>query len=763
MRELNSIRLSNIGVYKDLVLENLQDETFVTIGGLNKDSKDVADNTNGAGKSMLFSTLPVLMFEADPLALAKKSKSTFLSKDGKIDIEYTAHNNKRYRVVQTATKYQVFEDGVDLETHKGKQEVAREWIEKTFPLSQDEFYSYVYIQTQIPHPVQRAKPSDRLKYFTDVFDLHVYDKMRQAFHEKFKKAAEAEQEAKGIADALDISRRKQEALLVTKGDRKQNSEDKDHIAAKHAEISELKEEQVQLEVESASAVKYEKLIVRREALGIRSENPKKELKEIAKELKDIESYEQYVEELQEYKEQKATLKKDLEAIGVDCSDTEKLAKRHAKLNDKADSIEEEIENAREQIQSYEEYQAKRKSLKKRFSECITPKQTEEKIKNKIAEEESIVKAYNKLSKHVEDSECPTCGAELDMANMKKAAKRAAASIDKLEESMVYWDLTKELDKLVKVSKPEFNIKAAKKELKSLEEKIESIEGDFKRAVRYGKIEAKLEALVKPKKIKHRKGTKAKLEEKYDKLEDLVEINHMLSALTAPTTSFDKLCSRLKKIKHKVRKASDEIAKVDAKVQALQFKIQEYDFHTEMIAELEGELAKMQKIIDKKQVYEALYKAYANTALKLDAMVGNLQQLENSLNKYSHLVFPEPVKFSLGTNKQGIEFNITRVSSGQTTDVIYLSGAETNYFRMLYALAMMPLVPAHRRPNFMILDEPENSCGPATRQHIIDNFIPVLKQVVPTIFWITPQEVSFSDTQWTVIKEGGHSTLHKKDI
>lgn len=763
MKELNSIRLTNIGVYKELVLEDLQDETFVTIGGINKDSKDVADNTNGAGKSMLFSTLPTMIYEADPLALAKKSKASFVGKEGEIDIEYTAHNGKRYRIIQTASKYQVFEDGVDLETHKGKQEVAREWIAKTFPLSQDEFYSYVYIQTQIAHPVQRAKPADRLKYFTDVFDLHVYDRMRQSFHEKFKKAAEAEQEAKGIADALDISRRKQEALSVTDEDRQTNRRNKRTVDGLHTEVNDLKEEQVQLEVESASAVKYEKLIVRREALGVESENPKQELKDLAKTLKQIDQYEEYVEEKEEYDEQKKALKKALKEIGTGYSDTGKLAKRHAKLNEKAEQLEEDIENAEEQAEAYAADKAARKSLKRRFSECVTPKQTKEKIEGTIAEEESVVRAYNKLSKHVEDSQCPTCGSELDMANMKKAAKRAASNIEKLEESLIYWDLAKELDALVKVPKPDLDIKKAKKELKALQEKIEGIEEDYKKAKKYGKLEAKLDALTKPKKISKPEGKKKQIEARQDKLEELMEVDHMLSALTRPSTAFDKLCSRLKKIKHAIKKASDKIAKLDKKVQALQFKIQEFDFHTETIKDLEKELGTKQKIIDKKQVYEALYKAYANTALKLGAMTENLKQLETSLNRYSHLVFPEPVKFSLGTNKQGIEFNITRLSSKQTTDVIYLSGAETNYFRLLYALAMMPLVPAHRRPNFMILDEPENSCGPATRQHILDNFIPVLKQVVPTIFWITPLDVSFSNTQWTVVKEGGYSTLHKKEM
>jgi hypothetical protein len=61
---------------------------------------------------------------------------------------------------------------------------------------------------------------------------------------------------------------------------------------------------------------------------------------------------------------------------------------------------------------------------------------------------------------------------------------------------------------------------------------------------------------------------------------------------------------------------------------------------------------------------------------------------------------------------------------------------------------------------MILDEPDNSCSPAVREHIIKEFLPVLRDVVPNIYWITPLDADmFEDaTVWTVVKKDGASTL-----
>ena len=187
---LKSIRLKKVGVYEELNLQDLDNEGFVTISGLNKDSQNLKDNRNGVGKSLMFGSIPNLLYEADPLAMTKKAKTNMLgNKESEIELTWGAPDGKDITVLQTAKKYRVTHDGEDQKVDR--QDVARGWIEKHFPLNREEFYSYAYITTQVPHPFQRATPSERLQYLTNVFNLDVYDRIRAKLKEKLDAARDA--------------------------------------------------------------------------------------------------------------------------------------------------------------------------------------------------------------------------------------------------------------------------------------------------------------------------------------------------------------------------------------------------------------------------------------------------------------------------------------------------------------------------------------------------------------------------------------------
>jgi len=98
--------------------------------------------------------------------------------------------------------------------------------------------------------------------------------------------------------------------------------------------------------------------------------------------------------------------------------------------------------------------------------------------------------------------------------------------------------------------------------------------------------------------------------------------------------------------------------------------------------------------------------------------------------------------------------------GESSDISQLSGAETNCFRLLLALSLIPLLPENKRTNFLILDEPDNNSSDAVRSHLIREFLPKLRAVVPHVFWITPKPVDeFDDYRLIkVIKQGGISEV-----
>ncbi|QZE56400.1 hypothetical protein pEaSNUABM40_00206 [Erwinia phage pEa_SNUABM_40] len=761
---LKEIHLRDVGVYKELDIDTLDSEGFATICGKNLDSPNVKDNTNGVGKSLLFGAIPTLLYEADPLALKKKDKGNMLGKDSSIDLSWHSPLGGIVRIVQTKTKYKVYYNGEDQKVDR--QDVARSWVTKHWPLTREEFYSYCYIQSQIEHPFQRSSPADRLKYLTNLFGLDVFDNIRIALKKKLDLAKEAETESKGLADMLDVTQRKQNALDI-------HAQEKNTLAAIIEQSDKLKkrrnrlgEELIDLGSARSSARKYEKLKHQLDTLGIESDDPKGELNNLRGMLVEFDRYDEYVSDLEEYEAELASVKKKIKALGdVADLDNKKLRKKHSALVKEEESLQELLEKVDEQQEEYDDWREAVDKLSKKLSKLKAPKRTQEEAQDARAESKAIVQAYRAFEEHDHDgNSCPTCGQDVDLKAMSRAATKAQAIIDECIEAIDYHKLNAELTALKdnKVKKPKHDRKELEKQLKSIGKKLDTMEEQFEAAKKYEKLVAKRDALKKPKAVKQPKKARKTIKNRIKDLEILKDLTSALKAVGEPEDPFYVLDGRYKKIEKELNKLITDIEKKDRKAQGIQMRIQEHEHYEETLRELRTKLAKLQPMIDKRKVFEVLYKAYSNNALKLKAVEGRLQQIEAKLNEYSGLVFPEPMRFQLFTTKQGVGATVTRVTSKKTTDIAIMSGAETNCFRLLFAVAIMPFIPAGRRTNFIVLDEPDNSCSPAVSEHIVNNFLPILKQIIPNVYWITPNGVEhFSDNQWTVTKKNGTSVLTRK--
>lgn len=763
---LKEIHLRDVGVYKELDIDGLDKEGFATICGKNLDSPNVKDNTNGVGKSMLFAAIPTLLYEADPLAMKKKDKGNMLGKGSSIDLSWNSPLGGVVRIVQTATKYQVYYNGEDQKV--GRQDVARGWVQKHWPLSKEEFYSYCYIQSQIQHPFQRATPSERLVYLTRLFNLDIFDNIRMALKKKLDLAKDAETESKGLADMLDVTQRKQNALSIHAEEKNTLKAIIEHLDKMKARRNRLNEELLELSSARSNARKYEKLKHQLDTLGIETTDLKGELNDLRGQLIDHDKYDDYVEALDEYEQELADVKKRIKALGdVADLDNKKLRKKHGKLVKEEEAAQELLEKVDEQQEEYDDWREACAKLTKRLSKLKSPKRTQEEAQDARAESKAIVQAYRAFEEHDHDgNSCPTCGQDVDLKAMSRAATKAQAIIDECIEAIDYHKLNAELTALQddKVKKPKHDREALEKQIKKLGKQLDAIEEQFEQAKKLEKLQARKAALKKPKAIKQPKKARKTIKNRIKDLEILKDLTSAMKAVGEPEDPFYILDGRYKKIEAKSEQLRNDIDKKERKAQGIQMRIQEHEHYEETLRELRSKLSKLQPLIDKRKVFEVLYKAYSNNALKLKAVESRLKQIENKLNEYSSLVFPEPMHFTLSTSKQGVVALVTRMTSKKTTDIGIMSGAETNCFRLLFAVAIMPFIPANRRTNFIILDEPDNSCSPAVSEHIIENFLPILKQIIPNIYWITPNDVEhFSNNQWTVTKQGGTSSLSRKVI
>lgn len=763
---LKEIHLRDVGVYKELDIDSLDREGFATICGKNLDSPNVANNTNGVGKSLLFGAIPTLLYEADPLALKKKDKGNMLGKDSSIDLSWQSPLGGVVRIVQTKSKYKVYYNGEDQKVDR--QDVARSWVAKHWPLTREEFYSYAYIQSQIEHPFQRAQPADRLKYLTSLFNLDIFDNIRMALKKKLDAAREAETESKGLADMLDVTQRKQNALSIHAEERNTLAKIIKHSDKMKARRNELSELLIDLGAQRSNAKKYEKLQRELDVLGIETDDLKGELNSLRGLLIEYDRYDDYVEALDEYEAELSSIKKKIKALGdVTGLDNKKLRKEHGRLVKEEESLEELLGKVDEQQEEYDEWREAVDKLSKKLSKLKAPKRTQEEAQDARAEAKAIVQAYRAFEEHDHDgNSCPTCGQGVNLKAMARAATKAQAIIDECIEAIDYHKLNAELTALQdnKVKKPKHKRKDIERKLKAISAALDSLEEQFETAKKYEKLVAKRDALKKPKAVKQPKKARKTIKNRIKDLEILKDIRAAMKGIGKPERDFFSIDVEYKKVSAEVERLIADIDKKERKAQGIQMRIQEHDHYEETLRELRSKLADLQPMIDKRKVFEVLYKAYSNNALKLKAVEGRLKQIENKLNEYSALVFPEPMRFELFTTKQGVGATVTRVISKKTTDIAIMSGAETNCFRLLFAVAIMPFIPANRRTNFIILDEPDNSCSPAVSAHIIENFLPILKQIIPNVYWITPEDVEhFSNNQWTVTKKDGSSTLTRKVI
>lgn len=763
---LKEIHLRDVGVYKELDIDSLDSEGFATICGRNLDSPNVANNTNGVGKSLLFGAIPTLLYEADPLALKKKDKGNMLGKDSSIDLSWQSPLGGVVRILQTKSKYKVFYNGEDQKVDR--QDVARQWITKHWPLSRDEFYSYAYIQSQIQHPFQRATPADRLSYLTSLFNLDIFDNIRTALKKKLDLAKDAETESKGLADMLDVTQRKQNALNIHAQERNTLQRIVEHSDKMKARRNKLSEQLIELGTERTTARKYEKLQRELDVLGIETDDLKGELNNLRGELIEHDRYEEFIEALEEYEQELADVKKKIKALGdVGDLDNKKLRKKHSALVKEEETLQELLETVDGQQEEYDDWRESCDKFAKKLSKLKSPKRTEEEAQDARAEAKAIVQAYRAFEEHDHDgNSCPTCGQDVDLKAMARAATKAQSVIDECIEALEYYKLESSLKDLKKqkVKKPEHDRKALEKQLKAVSKKLDKIEEQFEAAKKYEKLIARKKALKKPKEVKQPKKARKTIKNRIKDLEILKDIRAAMKAIGKPERDYFTINVEYQTVEKTVNELITDIEKKERKAQSIQMRIQEHDHYEETLRELRSKLAKLQPLIDKRKVFEVLYKAYSNNALKLKAVEGRLKQIERKLNEYSGLVFPEPMHFELFTTKQGVGATVTRVTSKKTTDIAIMSGAETNCFRLLFAVAIMPFIPANRRTNFIILDEPDNSCSPAVSEHIINNFLPILKQIIPNVYWITPENVDhFSNNQWTVTKKGGNSVLTRKVV
>ena len=767
MINLHSMGLKNIILFDKIDLPIDQNDGLVVIQGLNLDSHEPL-NTNGAGKSLLFSALSNVLFEATPLSAKKTNKKDLLAeKKSSITLEYTGVNSVPYTYIQESSKYTVIEDGKDLGI--GKQEVAKQKLALTFPLSPQEFYSTCYVQNLKPLEFQHSTDTDRLKFLTDMFDLHIFDHIRQQAHSKLKLIKDAEIEFKTLSSQIDEVLRQK-----AKADSKSISDDK--VAALKGSEDSLKSK---LKKFLKAQQKLEDLQGKLDQIISLSEKnhkltkflpKKKNLKKFLKtQLKLHSKYENYTEAKEEFeKATKSSTKlvaKLEKSLGENTdADLDTIRDDYEKLQTLIDSVGDKLRKNKNLVGERSELQEDIKSQKKALAKLDVPSKTID--RDDIAVFKNTVSTYNKLKRHDHDDSCPTRGSDIDLKAMAKVAKKAQTKLDQyatMKEAIEIQEDIADLEKqLKKLAKPK-DIKKLGKELDAAVHKADELENIGIELKQYQHEQKILAGLTKPK-----KATKPDSKYDEDELESFQEAQGQLEIVHAKLETFSldddrdvtELRADISKLNADIESTGNKLDKVQEKLSLHRVNCSEIKLLTKQSKKLHKSLKGIEAVVEERRLYEYLYKKYNANDLKLRAASSIMGILQTSLNTYSNLVFVEKTEFRIGPSKQGVIAQYKTSKNVKWADIRSLSGAETNCFRLLFAIALLPLIPEHRRTNFIVLDEPDAACSDVTRQRLIKDFLPKLRSIVPHVFWITPKETdSFKEAEiWTVVKENGASTL-----
>jgi DNA repair exonuclease SbcCD ATPase subunit len=732
------------------------------IFGLNLDARAECDTTgNGVGKSLLFSAgVSQPLYFQTPLTMARgKGAKDLFDKSSCVSLSF---DNKK--IIHSHSGFTLFEDGEDLKVRTVP--LSKEKIRRWFPLSEEEFYTTVWVSSQVPYLIQRTTNVARLELFSNLFQLNDYGKLRDLFAQKLREVKDDEIAASVVQQSFNDKKKdlKTRPTVDTKSFKKLENE----LESLKLQVKKLTQSKYDLEsfLSTLSSVAKIDAVLSKLRLDYAFKVlPEKALALLESQLEQTRERARYLEEFRSWSKETNLLKSRIGEIIIEDvqGDIEELQASKTKIYSKIRDLE-KIEN------SWLENSKSRKSILAKlvdlgYSETNVPTKDfahELSVQKNILELESLVHQHK-------SGKCPTCLSDIDISLIKRNCEAARSKIKtltpKVKAQKLLASLPEDLD---------FNPKTLevnREKLEKIENLINAWHEEDKKRSRLTDLKSRLKALTsrKPKKIEA-------LDVSYDVREMHRLVSEVCSRLKQKSSllkhldvdsSFtieqvqilkDKKQSELDSVLADLLDQEDRLVKLSSEYDNLNLNAKLRKSLVKELSDLKTKIQGFGDITSRKKIYQALVQTYGGRGLKIHVLKNICALYENTLNNYADLCFVEPMRFKLEVTETGCSILVTR-PCGKTSDIRNMSGAESNSFVLLSSLSLLPLLPDSRRTNMIILDEPFCMCDTATRKKIIQSFFPALHLVVPNIVFIsnTPEQVDGSEP-FTVVKQDGKSEL-----
>lgn len=737
-QHIHSFSLKDTLLFKDLTFEI--PKGLSVIYGLNRTNGRKSMQANGAGKSSAFASIGETLYEEPIVGLkedtVKQGTRQVTLKLGKRVVD----------VVRKNTKLEILVDGKPKKFRKKPD--AQKWLKAHLPMSQTEFNTYGFLDARVPHPLVMGSSTERKKFFTEAFGLDRIDIERRLFEaelSKLKRTRAAYRELKAVFDAD-----KEKALPKEK-----RLELEQRIKDYEAELDDLNRKNLRLQTiaqilafeQSASKQikRFNDLCPDLSEFESVYKDAQANLKDNKAKLRDARAWEDYQRDTRRYNK----------AHGALSADAKKLVAQHGfkkavrKCSDAAD----ELPRLTSKLEAYQR-QLGTKAKKPVAPDEKRPSEPKKELRARLDSLEHRLEHALKFK----TGTCDSCGQEVKVRDPKKL-KAQIREIDALLGLIELWDEYENERTAYKEWRSEFKI--AEAEVGDLEEKIA-------KAKRYRKIGRELRDLPsEPEPFEGRKleveVCERMVEEDRAQVELLEFMEPNLETLKQLRELTDKqrnAASIAPKLQQRITEIHEKLSKVRSRLEVNSMVCESLSKHRKRLLEMKDELVNEEPL-------KLLVEAYSDKSIKRMAVKAISKRLMDEVNRYAKLIFPEDYEFGFQWESSKISLTVTRkYRQGKKTkvlpsDVRKLSGAEAKLYTFILVLAHLTFVPAKKRSNVLILDEPDSNMSAETTE-AFKKLLPILNKVIPSIIVITPRtsERYEGAQEFTVLKEKGEAKIVK---
>lgn len=789
MIHISGLDLKYVTPFTDLSVDFKEGLTYIR--GVNKDSDLAHPTGNGTGKSRFFSAIPNVVYSSAPLSLRKKARKDMLTRKGSSIglIVSTSLDGPEYEIIQTGSKYTIFENGKDMEINTIPR--AEAFIKSLIPISEIDFYSRCYVSTQRPYALLRDSDSDRLQHIVDIACLDQYSSLQKYFALQASSIKDNEIRLSVLEQQLASIKKK---LKGTSSDLTAEEYRKAKAAyTKYAkDIERLQAKKFALLAQQQALQSL--LTVEQELDELRSKYsfkrpPNEQLKLLRRMKMNAAEWDGYSDLHRRAEKSRKNISAQIAELEdkLPSNSSESLSKRSKKLNARLNEIASEITQMQNTASQVDELKEELDSLQADFEKVgIDAKKVDlEKDYDEFIAEAKMKLKLEALLEHEDVDEeagyCPLCQSEIDLEAIKLVVKGERKALDlaikgkKAQRLLIaIKDLKKKLSKL---SYDEEALTTLKAEKKSLAKELDSIEENLEHFEELAALRKQLKAIEKPS-----KPSCEKPELSTDDIEEGIELCHEIekhlkakAAIVDNHESFKDFRSaalvgkEVKRVSSEVDAIDVEIRKAESRQADSAGKVSQYEQYENTVKVYKGEkesteaeIAKLKPSVADKKLVTLLSKAYGTKGLRAYAANAFCELLQTNLNHYRDLIFAEPFEFMVEASDTGVSIMVDRNNGkpDSVSDVRHLSGAESECFALLCAASLITLTPDSRKLNMIVLDEPTSHMHQVTRELFNQKFVPFLREIVPSVYIITPHDDDCgpNSAEWVVTKSKGVSKL-----